>query len=156
MPLGNLTSQFFANIYLNELDQFIKRKLHTKYYIRYVDDFVILHNSKEQLEIWKVNIDNFLEENLKLKLHTEKSRIVLLKVGVDFVGFRIFPNHKLLRKRNIRNIFGKIKSYENNELTFTQIFNSYRGWRGYAQLANTYKLRAKIRVKIIEILLKKI
>ena len=62
MPLGNLTSQFFANVYLNELDYFVKHKLKAKYYIRYVDDFVILHRSKKQLEIWKKEINGFLNE----------------------------------------------------------------------------------------------
>ena len=90
MPLGNLTSQFFANIYLNELDYFVKHGLKAKYYIRYVDDFVILHSSKEQLEIWKQEIDKFLKEKLKIELHSQKSRIISLSHGVDFVGFRNF------------------------------------------------------------------
>ena len=68
MPLGNLTSQFFANVYLNELDYFVKHKLKAKYYIRYVDDFVILHPSKSQLEIWKKQIEEFLKKELKLEL----------------------------------------------------------------------------------------
>ena len=101
MPLGNLTSQFFANVYLNESDYFIKHKLKVKYYIRYVDDFVILYESKEQLEKWKEEIDKFLKEKLKIELHTQKSRIIHLSKGVDFVGFRNFYHHKLLRKRNI-------------------------------------------------------
>ena len=90
MPLGNLTSQFFANIYLSELDYFIKHKLNAKYYIRYVDDFVILHDSKSQLEIWKNEIDNFLRDKLKLELHPQKSKIISLSRGIDFVGFRNF------------------------------------------------------------------
>jgi retron-type reverse transcriptase len=90
MPLGNLTSQFFANVYLNELDYFVKHKLKIKYYIRYVDDFIILHISKEQLEIWKGEIDEFLKRELRLELHEEKSRIISLSRGVDFVGFRNF------------------------------------------------------------------
>ncbi|MFH1290455.1 MAG: reverse transcriptase/maturase family protein, partial [Nanoarchaeota archaeon] len=69
MPLGNLTSQFFANVYLNELDYFVKHILRAKYYIRYVDDFVILNESNSQLEIWKNEIDNFLKEKLKIELH---------------------------------------------------------------------------------------
>ncbi len=78
MPLGNLTSQFFANLYLNELDQFVKHKLRAKFYIRYVDDFVILHENKEQLEIWKININNFLQERLKIILHPSKSHVLKL------------------------------------------------------------------------------
>ena len=77
MPLGNLTSQFFANIYLNELDYFVKHELKAKYYIRYVDDFVILHESKEQLQVWKEKINAFLRIKLKLELHKDKSKIIL-------------------------------------------------------------------------------
>ena len=83
MPLGNLTSQFFANVYLNELDYFVKHKLKVKYYIRYVDDFVILHSSKKQLEIWLSQINNFLKRELKLEIHPEKSRIISLSRGID-------------------------------------------------------------------------
>jgi len=90
MPLGNLTSQFFANVYLNELAQFVKHKLRAKCYIRYVDDFVILHNSKEQLNIWKSEINRFLKEKLELELHPNKSQILKLKKGIKFLGFRIF------------------------------------------------------------------
>ncbi len=108
MPLGNLTSQFFANVYLNELDQFVKHKLNAKHYIRYVDDFIILHKSKEQLESWFAEIAIFLKEKLKLELHPDKSKIINLSKGIDFVGFRNFYNYKLLRKRNITNMERKI------------------------------------------------
>ncbi len=75
MPLGNLTSQFFGNVYLNELDYFIKHKLRAEYYIRHVDDFIILHESKEKLENWKLEIIGFLNNHLKLELHPQKSTI---------------------------------------------------------------------------------
>ena len=78
MPLGNLTSQFFANVYLHELDWFVKHTLKAKYYVRYVDDFVILHESEKQLELWKEKIDKFLREKLKLELHPQKSKIIPL------------------------------------------------------------------------------
>jgi len=106
MPLGNLTSQFFANVYLSELDQFVKYELKAKYYIRYVDDFVLLHKSKEELEIWKKEIENFLRERLKLELHPDKSKIINLSKGIDFVGFRNFYYFRLLRKRNIFKYLG--------------------------------------------------
>lgn len=144
MPLGNLTSQFFANIYLNELDYFIKHKLRAKYYLRYVDDFIILHKSKIQLEIWKNKIDKFLKNNLKLELHKEKSKIISLSRGIDFVGFRNFYYYKLIRKRNIKKMQNKIKKYKQNKLTKEQILDSFQGWRAYAIWANTYKLRKKI------------
>ncbi len=102
MPLGNLTSQFFANVYLNELDYFVKHELKVRYYLRYVDDFVILHPSKEQLILWKKEIDHFLKEKLKLEIHPDKSKIIPLQNGITFLGYKIFYHHKLLRKSNLR------------------------------------------------------
>jgi len=133
MPLGNMTSQFFANVYLNELDNFVKHKLKAKYYIRYVDDFVILHNSKKQLEIWKEQINEFLKKELKIKLHSDKSRIISLSKGVDFVGFRNFYYFKLLRKRNIQNMFLKIKKYGEKEISHEKIMEIFQGWNAYAR-----------------------
>lgn len=144
MPLGNLTSQLFANIYLNELDYFVKHKLKIKYYIRYVDDFVILHGSKIQLEIWKKEIDEFLKSELKIELHKEKSRIIPLSKGIDFVGFRNFYYYKLLRKRNIRKMHMKIEQYRRGEISYDKILESYQGWQAYAMWADTYKLRKKM------------
>ena len=141
MPLGNLTSQFFANVYLNELDYFVKHRLKAKYYIRYVDDFVILHKSKEQLDKWKEDINKFLREKLRLELHSDKSKIISLSRGIDFVGFRNFYHFKLLRKRNIKNMFVKIKKYKNGEMSKNNIIESFQGWNAYAKWANSYDLR---------------
>ena len=148
MPLGNLTSQFFANIYLNELDYFVKYQLKVKYYIRYVDDFVILHFSKEQLEEWKDKINYFLNNNLRLQLHPEKSKIIPLSRGIEFVGFRNFYYFKLLRRRNIKNMESKIQQYKDDKIPKAKIFEIYRGWKAYAKWANTYNLREKIIEKI--------
>jgi len=148
MPLGNLTSQFFANVYLNELDYFVKHKLKTKYYIRYVDDFIILHKSKSQLKIWKKQIKLFLKENLKLELHPDKSKIVSLSRGIDFVGFRNFYYYKLLRKRNIKSIENKIKSFKGNRINKEKMLEIFQGWNAYAKWANTFKLRRNIVKKI--------
>jgi len=132
MPLGNLTSQFFANVYLNELDYFVKHKIKAKFYIRYVDDFVILHKSKEQLEIWKKEIYGFLKTKLKIELHPDKSKIMFLSKGIDFVGFRIFYYFKLLRKRSINKMKSKIKFLDKEKL-----IESFQGWQAYAKWANT-------------------
>ena len=144
MPLGNLTSQFFANIYLNELDYFVKHKLKAKYYTRYVDDFVILHNSKEQLEKWKVEIDIFLRERLKLELHPQKSTIISLSEGIDFVGFRNFWHYTLLRKRNIRKMLSKVEDYKQGKLSKEKLLESFQGWNAYAKWADSYKLRRAV------------
>ena len=156
MPLGNLTSQFFANVYLNELDYFVKHILKARYYIRYVDDFVILHKSKKQLEIWKEQIKEFLKDKLKLELHPDKSRIIPLSRGVDFVGFRNFAHFRLLRKRNIRKMQKKVKGFNNSKLYFREMFDTYRGWRGYASMAGTHELREKFKIEIVGILWDKI
>jgi len=148
MPLGNLTSQFFANVYLNELDQFVKHKLKAKYYIRYVDDFVIFHNSKKQLAIWKKEIAKFLKGKLDLELHPDKSRRIPLSKGIDFVGFRNFYCFKLLRKRNINNIKNKIFLFNKNEIDYEKFFEIFQGWNAYATWANSYNTISKIFSKI--------
>src|SRR3990167_7615112 len=144
MPLGNLTSQFFANVYLNELDYFVKHKLRAKYYIRYVDDFVLLHNSKTQLEEWKEKIDIFLKKELKLELHKDKSKIISLSKGVDFVGFRNFYYSKLLRKRNIKNILFKIQLHKKGEISKEKMLEIFQGFNAYAKWADSYMLRKEV------------
>ena len=99
LPIGNLTSQFFANVYLNELDQFVKRKLKVKYYLRYVDDLVLLSESPEQLRQWRKEIDRFLKENLRVELHPKKDKYGSVYQGIDFVGYIVKPNYVLSRKR---------------------------------------------------------
>lgn len=149
MPLGNLTSQFFANVYLNELDQFVKHKLKAKYYLRYVDDFIILHKSKEQLKIWKDEINIFLKEKLELELHCDKTKIDSLSKGVDFVGFRNFYHHRLLRKRNVRNIQRKINLFKENKFSREKFLEIWKGWNAYANWANSYNLKNNLTLFII-------
>ena len=151
MPLGNLTSQFFANVYLNELDYFVKHKLKAKYYLRYVDDFVILHSNKEILQEFEEKICNYLK-NLKLELHPYKSKITKLRDGVTLLGYRIFYHYKLLRKSNLRkfnnNFKKKLDLCENGVITNEEFESSIQGWFGYAMWANTYKLRKNL-VKVM-------
>ena len=148
MPLGNLTSQFFANVYLNELDQFIKHKLKAKYYIRYVDDFVILHSSKKQLLIWKQEVNQFLKNSLNLELHPDKSNIIPLTKPVNFVGFRVFYHYKLLKKFNRKNIQKKLKrfhtSFLENKISYDKIYEIMYGSFAYLEHANTHNLRNKL------------
>jgi len=154
MPLGNLTSQFFANVYLNELDYYVKHKLKAKHYIRYVDDFAILHKSKSQLIRWKREINRFLFEKLQLKLHPDKSRIISLSKGVDFVGFRNFYYFRLLRKRNINNMVIKVGKFNNGLIDNEEIMEIFQGWNAYAKWANSYKIRRKVLSMINKIKLK--
>ena len=146
MPLGNLTSQFFANIYLNELDRFVKHELRAKYYIRYVDDFVILDYSKLILFDYKNKINELLKA-IKLELHPDKSKIILLNKGVGLPGFRVFYYHKLLKKSNINKMQRQLlifkKKFDNNGIDYDKIYSSVEGWLGYAKYSNTYRLRRK-------------
>lgn len=146
MPLGNLTSQFFANVYLNELDQYIKHILKTKYYIRYVDDFVILEDSREKLEEYKIAINRFLK-TIKLELHPDKSKIFKIRQGVCFLGFRNYYYYKLLKKSNVRKIQRKIldlkTKHDQNKTNYEKTYATIEGWLAYAKTANTYKLRKK-------------
>nr|AQS29697.1 hypothetical protein [uncultured archaeon] len=148
MPLGNLTSQFFANVYLHELDLFVKHKLKAKYYLRYVDDFVILHRNKRVLEEWKFYIDTFLRQHLQIELHPQKSSIILLRKGLTLLGFRMFYYYKLLKKSNMRRALKRLEKlrikYDGKEITYEQVLCSLNGWFGYAKMGNTYNFRNKI------------
>ena len=145
MPLGSHTSQFFANVYLNELDQFVKHHLRAKYYIRYVDDFVILSSSKSELEDYKNKIALFLTDKLKLGLHPHKSKIYNLDNGVQFLGFRIFYYHKLPKKSNYRKFESKIKDlktlYSERQISRQKVIESLEGWMAYTKNGNTFKYR---------------
>ena len=144
MPLGNLTSQFFANVYLNELDYFVKHELKAKYYIRYVDDFIIIHRNKKRLEFYKRKIEEFVYKKLKLELHPDKSNIFSLANGITFLGYRIFYHYKLLKKRNIRKFLKSVEDYKNGLISEEKFIDCFKGWEGYAKWANTFKLRKEI------------
>ena len=143
MPLGNHTSQFFANVYLNELDQFVKHALKAYPYIRYVDDFVIFSRSKKELEEYKQRINLFLQETLRLSLHPEKSKAYNIRQGVPFLGFRIFPYHKLVRKSNLMKFERKLKweqrLYKEEQISREKVVEHLEGWMAYAKHANMYK-----------------
>jgi RNA-directed DNA polymerase len=108
LPIGNLTSQFFANVYLNELDQFIKRRLKVKYYFRYVDDLILLSESSDQLWRWREKIDFFLKEILRLELHPDKDKYGPVYRGIDFIGYIVRPGYILSRKRIVKNLKTKL------------------------------------------------
>ena len=150
MPLGNLTSQFFANVYLNELDHFVKQTLRIKFYIRYVDDFVILHNSEAELEKYLRTIHIFLQENLALELHPTKSRIVSLHCGTEFLGLKIFLYHKLIKLKNVRKFYRKFheicQDYEAGMMSYDEVYDFMEGWMAYAMNADAYLLRKRVAI----------
>lgn len=137
LPLGNLTSQLLVNVYMNEFDQFMKRELKVKYYIRYADDFVLLNDNKEYLKKLLPQISNFLESKLKLSLHPNKVFIKTYASGVDFLGWVHFPSHRVLRTTTKRRMFKKLKQNPKEETK-----QSYLGMLSHG---NTYKISSKIK-----------
>ena len=133
LPLGNLTSQLFVNIYMNEFDQFAKHNLKAKYYVRYADDFVVLSQDKSWLEEMLPKMGDFLEENLKLEIHPDKVFIKTLNSGVDFLGWVNFSDHRVLRTTTKKRMFKRIVSSGASETV-----NSYLGLMKHG---NTFKLR---------------
>ncbi len=158
MPIGNLTSQFFANVYLHELDLFVKHKLKAKYYIRYVDDFVILHEDEYTLRKWKGEINKFLNSSLKLDLHPEKSQVMELGHGITFLGFRVFRDYKLLKKSNSKRIWKRLEKfrqgYNENKITSSEGLIRLEGWLTYAKFADTYIFRKRVISRFNQIILK--
>ncbi|MDD4982595.1 MAG: reverse transcriptase/maturase family protein [Candidatus Portnoybacteria bacterium] len=124
LPLGNLTSQLFVNIYMNRFDQFVKHKLKVKYYIRYADDFVILAENRKWPEEQIVLMREFLYCELKLELHPDKIFIKTLASGMDFLGLINFPEHRILRTKTRKRMFKKIE-------------NKYNDWQGGLMLKDS-------------------
>ena len=146
IPIGNYTLQFFANIYMTELDQFVKHKLRVKYYIRYMDDGVLVLESKEKAKIVLKEIEKFVNEELLLSLN-KKTSYFPLKVGVIFCGYKIYTTHKLLKRANIQRMKKRIKNwnkkYSQDKNNLEQIKTwrqSFYAWKGYAKEAEKYKL----------------
>jgi retron-type reverse transcriptase len=115
LPLGNLTSQLFCNIYMNEFDRFVKHRLKAKYYIRYADDFVFMSKNKDELINLIPQIVSFLTEKLKLQLHPNKLFIKTLASGVDFLGWMHFPNYRVLRTVTRRRILKRFRQKVTNQ-----------------------------------------
>ena len=151
LPIGNYSSQFFANIYLNELDQFIKRELGCKNYVRYVDDFILLDKNKEKLKYLEAKINSFLKYNLDLELNLKKTKLESINSGIDFLGYFIKPNYVLVRKRVVVNFKNKLLKccrllggkdaniIAKDEKTILAMLNSYYGHFSHAFSFNLRK-----------------
>jgi len=140
LPLGNVTSQLFANIYLNELDQFIKNKFKIKYYLRYCDDFIILSRNKEYLLILIPFIQDFLQVNLRLSLHPDKIILRKYSQGFDFLGYVVLPHHRVLRTKTKRRILKRIKREKISEQNLQSYFGVLKHCNGYKIKQNLLNL----------------
>jgi len=143
LPIGNLTSQFFANLYLDPLDQFVKRELRCRAYLRYSDDFLLFADDKARLHDWRAAIVERLE-GLRLRLHEGKSQVRPVDAGITFLGFRHFPAHRrLVRKavvRQRRRLRCLQAAYAQGRIELAQVRSSIMAWLGHARHANAWQL----------------
>jgi RNA-directed DNA polymerase len=153
IAIGNLSSQFFANVYLDRLDQFVKHKLKVRRYVRYVDDFVLVHESREQLEAWRQAIVEFLRSELRLELKPDH-KLQLLERGIDFLGYVAFPTHAVVRRRVIGHCRSKLADWERehchagriraSKQARNEIRSVWASYVGHFSHASSFKVRLDI------------
>lgn len=144
MPIGNLTSQMFANLYLNELDQFVKHALKVKHYARYMDDMLVIGSNRHELRAIWAAIGNYLSNVLRLNLNN-KSCIRSAAQGVEFCGYRIWPTRIKLRKSTAlkmrRNLRGAAKRYRRGEISHDRLNSTVQSYAGLVQLVSSEGLQ---------------
>lgn len=147
LPIGNLTSQFWGNVYLHELDTFVSQDLRTGAYVRYADDTLLFSDDKAQLSAWREAIGSFLV-GMRLVLHDRKTQIYPTATGVPFLGFRLYPEHRRLKrpnvirfKRRMRRLFHR---FADGQIPMDRVQASINGWVAHATHGSTYRLREQL------------
>lgn len=147
IPIGNLTSQIFANLYLNGLDYYIKEKLRCRYYLRYMDDLIFFGNNRNELRLIRAKIDQHLGL-LSLCLHSKKSQIYEIEKGVKFLGYKIYPTHRLVLTQNLKRLRKRLRRYfwliQKGFCNRQKLVCSIQSWLGYAIHADSYNIRKKV------------
>jgi RNA-directed DNA polymerase len=144
LPIGNLTSQFWANCYLNPFDQFVKRELKCRHYLRYVDDSLLFSDAKAELRAWREAAINFLA-GLRITLHEEQAHPYPVTEGIPFLGFTVFPTHRRLKRRKGLAFRQRLKdlvmAYAAGEVPFEKVDASVQGWINHVRYGDTWGLR---------------
>lgn len=152
IPIGNYTSQYFANIYLNEMDYYIKKTFNIKYYVRYMDDFILFVSNKEECRVILKELSTYLKETLHLQLN-RKSNYYPSKMGIPFCGYHIFETHRLLIKKCKVKIKQQIRiwnhNYCKNVLSVDDVVLSWNSWIAHSSHCNSYKLQQKMYNRIL-------
>lgn len=147
LPIGNLTSQFWANVHLDSLDHFVKRHLKCRAYLRYVDDFLLFNDNKRQLHQWKEQIKAFLG-GLRLTLHDRKSVVFPVSEGIDFLGYRVFPTHRRMRRVTVRRFTRRLRRlrevHQAGRISIEQVTQSIQSWVAHCRHAQSYRLRSAV------------
>ena len=151
LPIGNYTSQYFANIYMTELDKYIKNELKIKYYIRFMDDGILIVENKETAKNILEKVINFTKEKLHLEMN-RKTTYMPVKNGCVYCGYRVFLKHRLIKRANITRVKKRIRGWNNkwkNGIYDFKAWNqSFNSWKGYANHANSYKLVQSLNKKM--------
>ncbi len=152
LPIGNLTSQFFANIYLSGLDHLVQEKMSWAQYVRYVDDFALFADDRERLEAARPEIENYLA-GLRLRLHPVKTQISATVKGPAFVGFRVLPDRIRVRSDNLRRSRRRLrryqKLYQTGEMSATKVRDCLRSWIAHLQHGDTWRLRERVFTRLV-------
>jgi hypothetical protein len=152
LPIGNLTSQNWANVYLNDLDQFVKHELHCHAYLRYADDFLLFGDDKATLWAWRAAIVDRLA-SLRLTLHEERAQVYPVTAGIPWLGFRVFPTHIRLKRRNVKAFGRRLRAqrdaYRAGQITHDQIRASLKAWIAHAKHADTHRLRRALMRQVV-------
>jgi hypothetical protein len=151
LPIGNLTSQFWANVSLNQLDQFVKRELqyhgHSPAYLRFVDDFLLFADHKAALWAWKKAIIAKLAA-IRLTIHENQAQVFPTRTGIPFLGFRVFPTHRRVKRRKVIHFHRKLKHklalFERKHLPYEKLVASIQGWINHVRYADTWGLRCSV------------
>lgn len=147
LPIGNLTSQFWSNCYLNPLDQFIRRELRCPAYIRYVDDMALFSDSKTQLWEWKQGVVERLA-SLRLTVHEGSAQVQPVSAGVPWLGFVVWPDHRRVKGRKVveatRRLSERFGAWQSGLISFGEFDASVKGWTNHVRYADTWGLRAEV------------
>ena len=157
LPIGNLSSQFLANVYLDALDQFVKRTLRAPRYLRYVDDFVLVHEDRAQLADWQAQIERFLADRLQLKLKAEQ-RLLPLASGIDFLGYVVHPTHTRVRARVVRHARAALHAWGREHVRghqaiatpaqYRTVQSIWASYQGHFARANAWRLREQFTTRM--------
>ncbi len=147
LPIGNLTSQFWSNVYLNPFDWFVTQELACSAYLRYVDDFALFSDSKRQLYAWKREVIAFLA-TLRLTIHEPQAQVTPCQQGIPWLGFVVYPTHRRVKARNVvkftRRLERNLDLYEAGTISFAELDASVRGWINHVRYGDTWGLREHI------------
>ena len=144
LPIGNLTSQFWSNCYMHPFDQFVKRELGCRAYLRYVDDFALFSDVKRELWSWKQAIIDRLTR-LRLTIHEDCAQVMPVRCGIPWLGFIVYPSHRRVKARKVRNatrhLGGRYDAYRAGEISFGEFDASIQGWVNHVRYADSWGLR---------------